>query len=307
MLECKICGGECQEKNGRQICKNCGNDMTDYVPKRPAYATNRPSGARSSNNELSGEEVYEKAIASVVEIYVENRNSAARASGFIVSTKGFILTNAHAVLTNRNTLYDNIYVKIQGEYYEANVFALGRPHDATSNENTVDLCLLFVANMPKNVHAMDLGSVEDLKNGQKVFLIGNSLGYGTCITSGIISDKEREMRGLSYPYIMTDAAANPGNSGGPLLNLKAETIGVLVAGVEGAKGMNYAIPVDIAKLFLQTVLQKSEINPALLGELSSYAYKSNITNHSMTLGMALSGVKLLADVIAYIVELFRKR
>jgi uncharacterized membrane protein YvbJ len=75
MLECKICGGECQEKNGRKICKNCGNDMTDYVSSRPAYATNRASGGRTSSNELSGEQVYEKAIASVVEIYVENKGN----------------------------------------------------------------------------------------------------------------------------------------------------------------------------------------------------------------------------------------
>lgn len=92
-------------------------------------------------------------------------------------------------------------------------------------------------------------SEEPVRNGQKLYVIGNALGMGTCITSGIISDKRRMVNGK--PRLMTDCAANHGNSGGPVFDEDGRVIGAIVAGIDSAKGMNFAIPADVIEDFLE--------------------------------------------------------
>lgn len=237
-------------------------------------------------NALSGEELYDKVIPSVVEIAVQSVNSAAAASGFIVSSIGMAVTNAHAVLDQNGQLFEQIYVRYNEQYYAAVPIALGEPL-ANQDYDTIDLCLLFVPEL-WGATAIEFADINTLKNGQRVYLIGNSLGAGTCITSGIISDKNRFVGNLSYPYIMTDAAANPGNSGGPLLNVTGEIIGVLVAGISSAKGMNYAIPVDILERFLEFVINETGLNELDLAELNRL--KKDGTARSA--GMLFDRVKL---------------
>ena len=189
--------------------------------------------AENSEGVMSGEELYDSAIGGVVEIYAYDEEGAgASSSGFVISENGFVLTNAHAVLNEEGEVYNNIVIKNKTDEYRGFAIAVGKPADGVND--SIDLCLLYVHGL--KAKPSPLGDVSKIRNGQKVYLIGNSLGSGTCITSGIISDKERAIEGLSYPYIMTDAAANPGNSGGPLYNAYGEIIGVLVAGIDGAKG-----------------------------------------------------------------------
>ena len=261
------------------------------------------SKAASSGREaLSGEELFEQAIPSVVEIFVESVSSSAAASGFVISSKGLVLTNAHAVLDEYGKLFEKIFVRSGDKYYNAYPLAIGEPR-ANQDYDTVDLCLLFVEGLG-NLPAVQFADVNLLKNGQKVYLIGNSLGEGTCITSGIISDKDRCVSGLSYPYIMTDAAANPGNSGGPLFSEYGEVIGVLVAGITGAKGMNYAIPANVVEKFLTFVINNTEIKSLDLGELNKYKNTSAASAYGLTAEKILDGVKLIADIISYVIGLF---
>jgi len=222
-------------------------------------------------NALSGEAVFEKMDKSVVEIYATEAKQTAYSSGFIVSSKGFVLTNAHAITNNRGEPYQKIVVQYKGEAYDAQIVAFGKPADG--KHDNLDLALLFIPGL-NDASAVDFGQDNSYRNGNKVYLIGNSLGNGTCITSGIISDATRAMPGLSYPYIMTDAAANHGNSGGPLVNENGEVIGVLVAGVQNAEGMNYAIPVDMAKEFLAHVITSMKLPQQALGELSEQTFTS---------------------------------
>ena len=138
-----------------------------------------------------------------------------------------------------------------------------------------------------------------------MYLIGNSLGEGTCITSGIISDKDRYVGDLSYPYIMTDASANPGNSGGPLLNEMGELIGVLVAGITSAKGMNYAIPVNMVNEFLTLAVNGTKLREADLGELNRYKSPEDaLSTYSLSCKKIFDGVKLLFDIVDYVLGLF---
>lgn len=307
MKYCDNCGGECVElrRNGTKYfrCKNCGSEFDDVVKPAPAPAVTAPTQttttAPNGKKVLSGEDIYDKMSNCAVEIFVQNDRSAASASGFFVSSTGFVITNAHAVLDGNGDVFDEVYVKINGKYFSAGVVALGRP--INGRDDSLDIALLFVPEA-KNISVADLGDSSKLKNGQKVYLIGNSLGEGTCITSGIISDAKRAMPGLSYPYIMTDAAANHGNSGGPLLNEQGEVIGVLVAGIDSAKGMNYAIPINMVKKFINYVVENTDLSRRSLAELSNV--KNSPSDMAIGSGVLFSGIRLVLDVVQYIVGLF---
>ena len=281
----------------------------NYAPRANAYTAGsqvaQPQTPSSyfSGDKLSGEDIYSLMEGSVVEIVVQNDRNGAMASGFCVSD-GFIVTNAHAVMTANGGVYPEIYVYFGGKHYEAELVALGRPVDG--KHDTVDIALLFVGGLIGKMRPVDFGCSADNKNGQKVYLIGNSLGEGTCITSGIISDKERAMKGLSYPYIMTDAAANHGNSGGPLLNENGKVIGVLVAGIENAKGMNYAIPIDVVAAFLEYVAGKTQLENYIFQGATKSGEAGGSKDVVVALTTAFAGVQLLLNAIALIKSFFDK-
>lgn len=339
-MKCKLCGGETKELSANHYrCIYCGyefegvvanadnasalnggNATTDgsarnftangssaYAPSSGAQnagaTTCTPSANLASSEHgtaLSGEEIYDNAINGVVEIYASDKAGAgASSSGFVVSEHGFLLTNAHAVLNESGEIYENIIVKTKNGEYRAFVIATGQPADGIND--SIDLCLLYVREL--RVKPSVIGDVSKIRNGQKVYLIGNSLGSGTCITSGIISDKERAIEGLSYPYIMTDAAANPGNSGGPLYNEQGEIIGVLVAGIDGAKGMNYAIPADVVKLFLTFVIQNTPLGASQVIDAKDYALAKNSCAHGFDLTTALNGLKIFIDAVLLVLAL----
>lgn len=264
-------------------------------PAEPAVSPAQPAQSVRSGAVLSGEEVYSKLQRSAVEIHAYTANLKARSSGFLVSSTGFVVTNAHAVLDDDGEVYQNVQVYYGGKYYPARVVAVGSPADGKND--SVDLALLIAAGLTDG-SAVDLGD-EECRNGQKVYLIGNSLGDGICITSGIISDGKRAMPGLSYPYIMTDAAANHGNSGGPLVDERGSVIGVLVAGVQNAEGMNYAIPIDIVKEFLAYVVSLLNLPQNILGEL----YSASPSNMSIK-DKIFKGIHLAIDVIEFILSIF---
>lgn len=258
-------------------------------------------GNKGSQAVLSGAEVFAKLKDSVVEILAHTKKGVSCASGFVVSTTGFVITNAHAVLDANREIYGEISAKQGDKMYKCHVLAVGSPADGKND--TLDIALLYVPELHAASH-VQLGDSSTCCNGQKVYLIGNSLGAGTCITSGIVSDATRKVRGLSYPYIMTDAAANHGNSGGPFLNEYGEVIGVLVSGVENAEGMNYAIPINIVKEFLGYVISetKDRVSPSCFGELTELTNEA--TNMKFQLSHIFTGIKLAADVIALILSIF---
>lgn len=304
-MNCKFCGAPADEISPNHYhCNYCDNSFTveAAAPAAPVE-THTEAAAGSKGRVLSGEEIYEQAIKSVVEIYAGNpgSNSCSCASGFVVSEQGFVITNAHAVLDEKGQICREIRVKSERGTFSAMVVAIGKPADNV--HNNVDLCLLY-ANGLCDVKPDNFANIETVKNGQKVYLIGNSLGMGSCITSGIISDRARQIPGLNYPYIMTDVAANHGNSGGPLYNANGEVIGVLVAGIDHAEGMNYAIPVNVVDNFMQFIRQNSDIDKARLDVFEKYKYQKS--TYSASLSVVFAGVRLAMDVIEYIVSLFRK-
>ena len=308
-MKCNVCGAEISAASAQEIrpgyyrCNYCASEFAIEEPKAKAEApaqTEASKEAKGGKKVLSGDEIYDKAIGSVVEIYATNPGleGYACASGFVLSEQGLVITNAHAVITELGTLYQDIKVKCQDKLYQAQIVAIGRPAD--NKNNNIDLCLLFVHGLKAKPEAFS--DYSAVKNGQKVYLIGNSLGMGSCITSGIISDKARAMPGLKYPYIMTDVAANHGNSGGPLYNEKGEVIGVLVAGIDSAEGMNYAIPSSVAEYFLSYVVKNTELSKLHIKEFEKYESPTS----TYSLALIFDGIKLAMDVIEYIVKIFKR-
>ena len=94
--------------------------------------------------------------------------------------------------------------------------------------------------------------------GESIYVVGNSLGHGTCITSGIVSDRKRMVDGQML--MMTDSAVNGGNSGGPVFNTAGNVIGLIVSGIDNAEGMNFAIPSDDVLDFVRQVTRAKKLS-----------------------------------------------
>jgi S1-C subfamily serine protease len=193
--------------------------------------------------------VYKKALPSVVNItstavafdfFYGPVPQQGQGSGFILDKQGHILTNNH-VIDNAQRVEVTLFDKHK---YKATVVGVDKAHD---------LALLLIDNAP-NLQPATLSESTNLTVGQRVYAIGNPFGLSGTMTRGIIS-AIRSIRGPNNnpieDAIQTDAAVNPGNSGGPLLNSRGEVIGIttLIAnnGADQSSGIGFAIPVNTAK------------------------------------------------------------
>ena len=156
-------------------------------------------------------------------------------SGGIVSSDGMLLTNAHVVAGAKE-----VTVKLTDKReYRAEVVGIDRATD-------VALLKIEAANLP----TVKLGRSGDLKVGEWVTAIGSPYGFENTVTSGIVSAKWRSLPDGAYvPFIQTDVAVNPGNSGGPLFNMRGEVVGInsqIYSRTGGYQGLSFAIPIEIA-------------------------------------------------------------
>lgn len=237
MVRCKLCGGECKERRGEYVCNFCGATFT----------ANEIAGKSAVSATESGADVFEKNINGILEIRWQDSRYIHSGSGFLISRDGYCVTNAHVVTYDDGRSVGTVSVKICGEDVKGTVVALG--DNAHGNGRGDDLALLKLSRIPAGVKVLDFEDFSNVRIGEKVFVIGNSLGYGTCITSGIVSDKERNVNG--HMLLMTDCAVNGGNSGGPMFNEKGRVIGAIVSGIDKAEGMNFAIPSKTVTAFIK--------------------------------------------------------
>jgi len=181
-------------------------------------------------------------------------------SGFIVSEDGLILTNKHVVLDEKA---DYTVLTNDGKKYSAKVLA---------RDPYQDLAIIKIE--AKGLKPAQLGDSDSVKLGQTAIAIGNALGeFRNTVSVGVISGLARNIvasGGSGFTeriegVIQTDAAINQGNSGGPLLNLKGEVIGINTAIVSNAQNIGFAIPINQAKRAIESVKKTGTIKSPYLG------------------------------------------
>ncbi|TYA23289.1 Do family serine endopeptidase [Aggregatibacter actinomycetemcomitans] len=186
------------------------------------------------------------------------RNFRGIGSGAIINAeKGYVLTNNHVIKDA-----DKITVQLQdGREFKAKVIGADELSDVA----------LIQIEKPKNLTALKIADSDKLRVGDFTVAIGNPFGLGQTVTSGIVSALGRSTgsdSGMYENYIQTDAAVNRGNSGGPLINLNGELIGINTAIISpsgGNAGIAFAIPSNMANNLVQQILEFGEVRRGMLG------------------------------------------
>ncbi|MDB5856556.1 MAG: Peptidase Do [Ramlibacter sp.] len=175
-------------------------------------------------------------------------------SGFIVGADGLILTNAHVVKDATD-----VTVKLT-DRREFKAKVLG-----TDPKTDIAVLKINAANLP----VVTLGSTENLRVGEWVLAIGSPFGFENTVTAGVVSAKGRTLPDDSaVPFIQTDVAVNPGNSGGPLFNARGEVVGInsqIYSQSGGYQGVSFAIPIDLATRIKDQIVAHGKVEHARLG------------------------------------------
>src|SRR5437667_10342479 len=175
-------------------------------------------------------------------------------SGFIVDANGVILTNAHVVEGA-----DEVRVRLADRReFKGKIAGL---------DHTTDIAVVRID--AKGLPTVKLGDASKIRVGEWVVAIGSPFGFDNTVTSGIVSGTSRSLPEGSYvPFIQTDAAVNPGNSGGPLFNMRGEVIGInsaIYSRTGGYMGLAFAIPIDVAKNVEDQLLKTGKVERGRLG------------------------------------------
>ncbi len=174
-------------------------------------------------------------------------------SGFIITSDGYVLTNAHVVAEA-----SEVTVKLTDRReFVAKVIGVDKRSD-------VALIKIAAAGLP----IVHFGDSSRLRPGQWVVAIGSPFGFENSVTAGVVSATARPLDENYVPFIQTDAAVNPGNSGGPLFNVDGQVIGInaqIYSRTGGYMGMSFAIPIDLALSVKDQLLTKGKVSRSRIG------------------------------------------
>jgi len=201
--------------------------------------------------------------SSAVDFFGQTVTQEGGGSGFIITSDGLIVTNKH-VVSDKNAMY-TVFTYDWKSY----------PAEVLARDSVSDFAVVKIK--ASGLHVVELGDSDQLQVGQRVVAIGNALGqFQNTVTSGVISAKERQIAAgsavgggseLLEGLLQTDAAINEGNSGGPLINLKGEVVGIntAVAAKGQAEGIGFALPMNSIKNSIAQVTKSGKIVRAYLG------------------------------------------
>ncbi|HVO31809.1 MAG TPA: trypsin-like peptidase domain-containing protein [bacterium] len=226
----------------------------------PPFVENTRATTRPPSAEALVFQSYKPALATVTAARPTDRGGQSQGTAFVLHASGLLLTSHHVIAEA-----DEITVR----------FADGEPMTArlAGADPALDLAILRVD--PRGDHPMAtavLGDSDLAREGDPVVALGMPLGLGATITRGILSGKDRKvdvgtvgLAGRPVAFLQTDAAINPGSSGGPICDLDGRVLGVTTATIPGAKGVSFAIPINAVKAALPRILKEGSLGHAWLG------------------------------------------
>lgn len=232
-------------------------------------------GPTTPNDGDASAEILEQANNSIVVIYASGSSSSSYGSGFIITSDGYIVTNQHVV---DGASHVSVEMK-NGKTYNATVIG-------ESEDNDIAVLKISATDLP----AITLGKSSNCHVGERVYALGCPEGYDFpwTVTAGIISNTSRTVRitdsngeyEKTMTLIQTDTAVNSGNSGGPLINVRGEVVGIVTLKISNTAGLGFAIPIDGAL----------EIVKALIEDGNADSVDSSVSVGRPMLGITCVGV-----------------
>jgi serine protease Do len=225
----------------------------------------RQEAGRKDEYAETAPEIYERVAPAVVLIHaisinpyrLSKRVEHSVGSGFIIDPEGLVVTNSHVAFGRQS-----LFVRLNDGTH--------LPAELIGADPILDIAVLRIPKLKQNaLAAVKLGDSDCVRVGEDVLALGSPLGMDQSLTRGIVSAINRVLPPISFtlrqPLIQVDTPINPGNSGGPLLNRRGEAIGITTAIVPNAQNIGLAIPINLAKEVLPSLVQQGRLIRPWLG------------------------------------------